>query len=63
MKTERNTVTNEVRTRLSFKELGNIMLATCGHAACQSGYGTVDPEAVGRYALQYNDINPNGVLN
>lgn len=49
--------------RLSYVELGNIMLREAGAAACQSGYGTTDPEWVGRYALQYGDIRPDGTLN
>lgn len=60
---ETNTVTGEKRTRLSYVELGNIMLATAGQDACRRGYGTTDPEAVGQYALQYNDINPDGTTN
>lgn len=49
--------------RPSFAELGEIMLAEAGAEACQKGYGTTDPEWVGRYALEYCDINPNGELN
>lgn len=48
---------------LTFVELGKIMLEQAGAEACQKGYGTTDPEAVGRYARQYNDINPDGTLN
>jgi len=44
-------------------ELGNIMLKEDGAEACQKGYGTTDPEWVGRYALDYRDINVFGVLN
>jgi hypothetical protein len=61
--TEKNIVTGEKRTRLSYVELGNIMLKTAGKDACQKGYGTTDPETVGRYALDYGDINPDGTLN
>lgn len=60
---EQNTITSEQRTRLPYAELGKIMLETCGVEACQNGYQTVDPEWVGRYALQYDDINPDGTLN
>lgn len=49
--------------KLSFVELGNIMLANSGTEACMKGYQTTDPEWVGRYALQFGDINSNGVLN
>lgn len=49
--------------RLSFTKLGEIMLKETGAEACQSGYGTTDPEWVGRYALEYNDIRPDGELN
>lgn len=48
---------------LSYVELGNIVLQAAGPEACQAGYGTTDPEWVGRYALQYRDINPDGTLN
>lgn len=46
-----------------YARLGKIMLDEAGEAACQSGYGTIDPEAVGSYALQYGDINYDGTLN
>ena len=49
--------------KLTLVQLGEIMLRESGAAACQSGYGTVDPEWVGRYALQHGDIRPDGVLN
>lgn len=48
---------------MTYAELGKIMLEQAGEAACNSGYGTTDPETVGRYAIQYGDINPNGTLN
>lgn len=48
---------------MSYVELGNIMLREAGVEACQSGYGTIDPEWVGRYALMYGDINRDGTLN
>lgn len=48
---------------LTDAELGAIMLREAGEAACQSGYGTTDPEWVGRYAVRYNDIRPDGTLN
>lgn len=47
----------------TLKELGQIMLKEAGAKACQSGYLTTDPEAVGRYALQFGDINRDGTLN
>ena len=53
----------EQKKPLTLTELGNIMLEKCGKEACQKGYGTTDPEWVGRYALQYNDINRDGTLN
>lgn len=43
--------------------LGNIMLAEAGEEACRDGYGTTDPEWVGRYAIEYGDIQPDGTLN
>lgn len=49
--------------RLSYTELGEIMLKEAGEAACQKGYQTTDPEWVGRYALDFRDINPDGTLN
>lgn len=61
--TEKNSVTGEVRTRLSYVELGNIMLKESGREKCLAGYQTDDPEYVGRYALMYGDIQPNGTLN
>lgn len=53
----------KVKKRPSFIELGNIMLREAGAEACQAGYGTVDPEWVGRYALSYGDINRDGTTN
>lgn len=61
--TEQNTITGEKRTRLPYVELGKIMLREHGEDACQGGYQTTDPEWVGRYALQYGDIRPDGELN
>lgn len=61
--TETNTITQETRTRLPYTELGNIMLKKHGKESCQNGYGTTDPEWVGRYALSHNDINPDGTTN
>lgn len=61
--TEKNTITGEVRTRLPYVKLGEIMLRECGKEACQKGYLTTDPEWVGRYALSYGDINRDGTLN
>lgn len=49
--------------RLTYVELGKIMLEKFGEEACRKGYGTTDPEWVGRYALQYRDINRDGTLN
>lgn len=49
--------------RKTLRELGQIMLDQAGPEACQKGYGTTDPEWVGRCARQYNDINPDGTLN
>ena len=43
--------------------LGEIMLAEAGEDVCQEGYGTIDPYWVGRYALGFGDINPDGTLN
>lgn len=48
---------------MTYEELGKIMLAEAGEEACQAGYETTDPEWVGRYALQYGDINRDGTLN
>lgn len=49
--------------RKSYVELGNIMLKEAGAEACQKGYGTTDPEWVGRYAIEFCDINFDGTLN
>lgn len=48
---------------MTYEELGKIMLTEAGEEACQNGYGTTDPYWVGRYALGYGDINPDGTLN
>ena len=48
---------------LTFVDLGNIMLREVPESDLLEGYGTLDPEWVGRYALLYNDINPDGTLN
>lgn len=63
MITETNSITQEVRKRLPYVELGRIMLKAVGAEACQRGYGTTDEEYVGRYALQYGDIRGDGTLN
>lgn len=47
---------------LSFVDLGLILLNEHGHESVKSGYGTTDPEWVGRYGLIYNDIDPDGTL-
>lgn len=44
-------------------ELGDILLAEVGTAACQDGYDTTDPEWVGRYGIEYGDINLDGTVN
>lgn len=51
------------QTKPTVKDLGEKMLAEAGAERCQSGYGTTDPEWVGRYALGFGDINPDGTLN
>ena len=43
--------------------IGKAVLAEVGEAACREGYGTADPEWVGRYALMYGDANEDGTLN
>lgn len=48
---------------LTLTELGNIVLAAVGKDACFAGYLTTDPAWVGRYALDYGDINADGSLN
>jgi len=60
---ETNTITGETRKRLSYKELGEIMLKAAGEQACANGYQTTDPEEVGRQALNFGDIRPDGTLN
>lgn len=47
----------------TFADLGRIMLAEAGAEVCEEGYGTTDPEWVGRYALEYGDTNRDGTLN
>jgi hypothetical protein len=44
-------------------ELGNMLLGYAGAASCEAGYGTTDPEWVGRYGLEYGDINLDGTVN
>jgi hypothetical protein len=61
--TEKNTITGETRTRLPYVELGKIMLKSSGEARCLSAYQTTDPEWVGRNALAYGDIRPDGTRN
>jgi hypothetical protein len=48
---------------MTYEELGKIMLTEAGPEACQSGYSTTDPAMVGRLAISYGDINPDGTLN
>ena len=48
---------------MTYAKLGRIMLTEAGPEACQDGYGTTDPEWVGRYAIEYGDINSDGTLN
>jgi hypothetical protein len=50
-------------TLVTYEELGRIMLEQAGEQACQDGYGTTDPEWVGRYALDFGDIRRDGTLN
>jgi len=49
--------------RLSLLDLGLIMLREAGEQACFAGYGTTAAQWVGRYALEFGDINPDGTLN
>lgn len=51
------------KAQVNFIKLGEIMLKEAGEKACQSGYGTTEPEWVGRYALSFGDINADGTLN
>ena len=53
----------EPKASLTYVQLGEIMLKKAGAEACQKGYGTIDPEWVGRYALDFKDIGPDGTLN
>jgi hypothetical protein len=48
---------------MTYEELGEIILADAGEAACLEGYGTTDPYWVGRYGLGYGDIDEDGTLN
>lgn len=61
--TERNSITGETRTRLTYEELGQIMIKACGIARCIEAYQCKDARGIGIYALQYGDINPDGTLN
>ena len=46
-----------------YEALGRIVLNDAGDAACVEGYGTADPYWVGRYALQFGDVNADGTVN
>jgi len=48
---------------LDLVTLGLILLQEVGEEGCQAGYGTTDPEWVGRMGIVYKDINPDGTLN
>jgi hypothetical protein len=48
---------------MKYEDLGRILLTEAGPEACQEGYGTTDPEWVGRYGLMYGDIERDGTLN
>lgn len=50
------------REREHLVSLGKIVLREVGEELTRKAYGTTDPEWVGRYALQYGDITPNGNL-
>ena len=52
-----------MKNRKHYIHLGQIMLREYGEEACESGYLTTDPYWVGRYALEYGDIDNNGILN
>jgi hypothetical protein len=52
----------KARQREYLESLGAIVLREAGEAACLAGYGTNDPEWVGRYALQFGDIDTRGNL-
>lgn len=56
-------IAKQEKAPLTLAQLGEIMLKEAGAEACKKGYGTTDPEYVGRYALQYGDINKDGALN
>lgn len=49
--------------KLSYIELGRIMLKAYGPEKCRKGYDSVDPEEVGWAAIAWNDINWDGMLN
>lgn len=57
--------TPKAKKTKTWVELGKIMLAKVGAKACLEGYkmSDPDPEWIGRYALQYGDINRDGTLN
>lgn len=48
---------------MDYVRLGKILLQEAGTQACEDGYGTTDPEWVGRYGIAYGDIRPDGTLN
>jgi hypothetical protein len=55
------------KKNLTFAELGRIMLDQVGEEKIRKGYNITDPEneldGVGRAAIQWRDINPDGTLN
>lgn len=54
---------SDMPNKLTFAELGKIMLEKYGAEACKKAYDSIDPFWVGRSALEWNEINPDGTLN
>lgn len=48
---------------MTYEQLGNIMIAEVGETVCLNSYDTNDPAMVGRVALGWGDINPDGTTN
>lgn len=51
-----------MKRRLSFAELGAILIREFGMAACIQGYATDVPEWIGRQAIVFGDIDWDGTL-
>lgn len=56
-------IAGNVAGKVSYADLGNIVLTEIGAEECWKAYDCVEPAMVGRMALIYGDINADGTLN